>query len=144
MQKNKKNNILELRKVVYSMFTWIKGNANASILTFSTNNITLNSSAATYFHDVRWCMVGLDHTKKSLAIKPVSKREVDLALVDADQLHKISIGNGYARITSKAMIQEINDMIAGMIDGCKVRASFCEESNMMIADLNNLMKSSKE
>ena len=122
------------------MFTWIKGNANASILTFSTTNITLNSSAAGYFRDVRWCMVGLDHKTNCLAIKPVSKREVDLALVDADHLHKISIGNGYARITSKAMMQEINNMVSCIIDGCKVRASFCEESNMMIADLNNLIK----
>ena len=42
------------------MFTWIKGNAYTLVLTLYPNNITLNSSAASYFEDVRWAMIGLD------------------------------------------------------------------------------------
>lgn len=42
------------------MFTWVKGNVYTLVLTLYPNNITLNSSAASYFEDVRWAMIGLD------------------------------------------------------------------------------------
>ena len=70
------------------MFTWVKGNVYTLILTLYPSNITLNSSAAGYFEDVRWCMIGIDAENSQLGIRPVSKREIDLHLVEMDQLHK--------------------------------------------------------
>ena len=90
------------------MYEWIKGSVFNMITTLYPTNITLNSSAATVFSDVRWVMLGLDRIECKLAIKPIAKREIDLKLVPMDQLHKISIGKGYARISCKSIIDEIN------------------------------------
>ena len=70
------------------MFTWVKGNVYTLVLTLYPNNITLNSSAASYFEDVRWAMIGLDKDSLKLGIRPVTKREIDLHLVSMDQLHR--------------------------------------------------------
>ena len=68
------------------------------------------------------------------------KREVDLQLVPLDQLHKVSVGKGYARISNKTIIEEISYMIDADIDGLKVNATFDEKENMLIADLSLLVK----
>ena len=99
------------------MFTWVKGNVYTLILTLYPSNITLNSSAAGYFEDVRWCMIGIDAENSQLGIRPVSKREIDLHLVEMDQLHKISLGKGYARITNKAIMEEIALVTHQKMDG---------------------------
>ena len=116
------------------MFTWIKGNTNTLILTLYPSNITLNSSAASYFKDTRWCMVGIDHDSMRLAIKPVTKRELDLGLVDQSQLHKISIGNGYGRITNKSLMEEIALLFHESLEGQKMEAYYSEEDSMLIAN----------
>ena len=122
------------------MLEWVKGNVYTLVLTLYPNNITLNSSAASYFKDVRWSMIGLDKETHLLAIKPVTKREVDLQLVPLDQLHKVSVGKGYARISNKTIIEEISYMIDADIDGLKVNATVDEKENMLIADLSLLVK----
>lgn len=122
------------------MLEWVKGNVYTLVLTLYPNNITLNSSAASYFNDVRWTMIGLDKETKRLAIKPVTKREIDLNLVPLDQLHKISVGKGYARISNKSIIEEVSIMLHSSIDGLKVNASFDEKENMLIADLGELVQ----
>ena len=123
------------------MFEWVKGNVYSMILTLYPNNITLNSSAASYFQDVRWVMIGIDKTHSRLGICPVTKREIDLKLVPLDQLHKISVGKGYARISNKMIIEELAAMIAQPIDGLKINASFDELENMLVADLHELTTS---
>ena len=62
------------------MFQWIKGNAYTMIATLNDTAITLNNSAAAYFADIRWCLVGLDDENKLMSIKPVTKNEYDLHL----------------------------------------------------------------
>ena len=57
-----------------------------------------------------------------------------------DQLHKVSVGKGYARISNKTIIEEISYMIDADIDGLKVNATFDEKENMLIADLSLLVK----
>ncbi|WP_416326552.1 hypothetical protein [[Eubacterium] hominis] len=122
------------------MLEWVKGNVYTLVITLYPSNITLNSSAASYFKDVRWSMIGVDRETFQLAIKPVTKREVDLNLVPLEQLHKVSVGKGYARISNKAIIEEISLMIDAPIDGLKISATFDDEENMLIADLHELVK----
>lgn len=74
-----------------------------------------------------------------MGIRPVSKREIDLHLVEMDQLHKISLGKGYARITNKAIMEEIALLTHQKMDGLKVNARFDEKENMLIADLKDLI-----
>lgn len=121
------------------MFEWVKGNVYTLVLTLYPNNITLNSSAASYFQDVRWSMIGLDKEALQLGIRPVTKREIDLHLVSLDQLHKVSVGKGYARISNKMIIEEIAGMIRQPINGLKINATFNEEENMLVADLSELV-----
>lgn len=117
------------------MFTWVKGNAYALVATLYTNNITLNHAAASYFQDVRWVMIGIDHKEKMIAIKPVTKREIDLKLVPLDQLHKVSIGKGYARISNKQVMEEVADLLKYDLDGCKFDAEFHDQEGLLIIDL---------
>ena len=118
------------------MYEWIKGSVFNMITTLYPTNITLNSSAATVFNDVRWVMLGLDRNECKLAIKPVAKREVDLKLVPMEQLHKISIGKGYARISCKNIIDEINSLLGKTLDGEKMTTEYNEAENMLIVNLN--------
>lgn len=121
------------------MFEWVKGNVYTLVLTLYPTNITLNSSAASYFEDVRWSMIGLDKEHTRLAIRPITKREMDLNLVSMDQLHKVSVGKGYARISNKTVVEEIAGMIGKSVDGLKVNATFDEKENMLIADFHELV-----
>ena len=123
------------------MFEWVKGNVYTMILTLYPTNITLNSSAATYFQDVRWVMIGIDKRNHQIGIRPISKRELDLNLVPLSQLHKISVGKGYARISNKMIIEELSAMIDQPINGLKINAVFDEGENMLVADLHELAAS---
>lgn len=117
------------------MFTWVKGNAYTLVATLYTNNITLNNAAATYFQDVRWVMIGIDPKKKKVAIKPVTKREIELKLVPMEQLHKVSIGKGYARISNKSVMDEIQGLIDDSINARKFDAIYDERENLLVIDL---------
>ena len=118
------------------MFTWVKGNAYALVATLYENNITLNQAAAAYFQDVRWVMIGLDHDAKRLAIKPITKREIDLKLVALEQLHKISLGKGYARISNKQTMEEISRLIDQPLHAQKYDGVYDEQEGLLIVDLN--------
>lgn len=120
------------------MFTWVKGNAYTLVLTLYPNNITLNSSAASYFEDVRWAMIGIDKENHRLGIRPITKREIDLKLVSKDQLHKVSLGKGYARISNKTVMEELAGIIHRPLNGLKINAEYDDKENMLIADLHEL------
>lgn len=121
------------------MFEWVKGNAYSLVVTLYPNNITLNSSAAEHFKDVRWAMIGIDKKHHRLGIKPVTKREVDLNLIPKEQLHKVSIGNGYARISNKVVINEISAMIDREINGLKLSATYDETEEVLIVNIKELV-----
>ena len=122
------------------MFQWIKGNAYTMIATLNDTAITLNNSAAAYFADIRWCLVGLDEENKLMAIKPVTKNEYDLHLYPMEDLHKISVGTGYARVSNKALMTSISTLIGLPLDGLKYLASWDEKEKMLVIDLNNIFR----
>ncbi len=117
------------------MFEWVQSNTTVMIVTIYPNNLTLNSLAAEYFDDIRWCMIGIDKKELKVAIKPITKREVDLKLYPMENLHKLSLGKGYARISSKSIISEISSLIDKEINGNKFIAAFDEKERMLIVDL---------
>lgn len=119
------------------MFEWVKGNAYTMSVTMSSTNMTLNSAAASYFQDIRWVMIGLNQKTMEMAIKPITKQELDLKLVSLDRLHKISIGKGYGRISSKQTMNEIREVLqTNQIDGMKFEASFNEKEKLLIVNLD--------
>lgn len=119
------------------MFTWVKGNAYSMIVTIYPNNLTLNNTATSYFQDVRWAMIGIDHENLQIGVKPVTKREVDLKLVPLEQLHKVSIGKGYARISNKQVVEEISALLNMPLDGVKFKADFDEKQGLLLVDLRS-------
>lgn len=116
------------------MFTWVKGNAYTPVATLYTNNITLNQAAVALMQDVRWVMIGLDHDNKKIAIRPVSKQEIERRQVMMQQLHKVSLGKGYARISNKQVMEEITDMLKRELNGVKFEVDFDESSGLLVID----------
>lgn len=121
-----------------AMFVWIKSNANQYILTLTNSSITLNASAANLFQHVRWCMIGIDGEQMRLAIRPVTKEEIDKQMVDVHALHKVSIGKGYGRISSKACMEELSQLLELELDTLKIEAKYDEENQYLIADLKTV------
>lgn len=119
------------------MFEWTKGSAYTMICTLYGTNITLNNTAASYFEDIKWCLIGIDHESKKIAIKPVTKREIDLKIVDLQHLHKVSIGKGYGRISNKALMDEISKLLQKQLNGDKFTTNYDEHDKMLVVDLNS-------
>ncbi len=117
------------------MFTWVKGNAYTPVATLYANNITLNQAAVALVQDARWVMLGLDHDNKRVAIRPVSKQEIDRKQVMLQQLHKVSLGKGYARISNKQVMEEIAGMLKQSLNGDKFEAVYDEASNLLVIEL---------
>ncbi len=119
------------------MHQWIKGNAYTLIDTLSTNYITLNSAAASHFSDVKWALIGVDEEKDILAIKPITKQDIDLHLYPLENLHKVTNGTGYARISNRALMASLAQITkAPLSDNVKYKSVFDEKENMLIVDLN--------
>lgn len=119
------------------MFEWAQGNAYSMVVTIYPTNFTLNSVAAQRFINSKYCMLGLDRVNRLVAIKAITKREIDLGLVHLDTLHKISMGKGYARISNKQFIEDIYNLTHDASECIKYSATFDEKENMLIVDLNH-------
>ena len=117
------------------MFQWLKGNSHANVVTLSDTCITLNNSAASHFSDVRWCLIGIDYDRSLLAIKPVSKHDYDLHIYPLENLHKVSIGNGYGRITNKSIMKNISGLLNEPLNNLKLLAEYDANQDMLIVDL---------
>ncbi|MDR1793985.1 MAG: hypothetical protein LBR25_01110 [Erysipelotrichaceae bacterium] len=117
------------------MLEWKNGNTFTPIVTLYPNNFTLNSPAGVHFQDSRYCMIGIDPVQKQVAIRPVSKQEIDQNVVNLQQLHKVSIGKGYVRISNKAVISEIASLIGKDVNGDKFAANYDVGNGMLMVDL---------
>lgn len=122
------------------MFTWVKGNAYTPIVTLYDNNITLNQAAASVVRDVRWVMIGLDHENQRIAIRPVKKQEIERKQVSLEQLHKVSLGKGYARISNKQVMDEIKQMLQTDLNGYKFEACYHEAEGLLIIELTHSLE----
>lgn len=119
------------------MIDWIKGNNFNMIVTVSQNYITLNNSAASKFSDYKWCMVGIDKQKEELIIKPISKNDIELHLYPLENLHKLNFGNGYVRISNKAMLSALEEIVSEPLNNnAKYKAHYDENDDMLIVGLN--------
>ena len=121
------------------MFEWTIGTAYSMIVTLCPANFTLNNVAASKFKDCRYCMLGLNRDEKQVAIKIVTKEDIDLGIVPIENLHKVSYGKGYARISNKAFIKDIYDLMQIKDDqkALKFNANFDEINQMLIIDLES-------
>ncbi len=119
------------------MFKWIDGNVNTLITTINENSITLNQKAASYFENTRFVTVGIDPDRRLVAIHPVTKEDIEHSVFTPQQLHKIHIGNGYAKITNKSLCQLIQNQLEYKLDGNKYNSEYDEKNKYLVIDLND-------
>ena len=117
-------------------FIWAKSEvANMSATLYETN-ITLNKAACSYFEEYRFVLLGHDQDLKQLAIKPISKEDYDLNIYPRSQIHKISLGKSYGRISNKPFMKMLSTLFElDYQNGIKYDASYDEEQDMMIIQL---------
>ncbi len=120
------------------MFQWLKGNAYSMVVTLSENYITLNNCAANRFLDVRWCLIGLDEKNKRLAIKPITKDDIDIGIYPTEKLHRVNLGKGYARIANRNLMKTLEEFTNyPLSDNAKYSATFDENDMMLVVDLTS-------
>ena len=119
------------------MFEWVKGNAQLEVVTLNENNITLNQNAASHFQESHYVLVGFSKDNR-VAIRPVTKRDMELNAFPKENLHKISIGKGYAKINNKALCDLISAKVGKPLTGQKIYARFDETENVLIFDIDAL------
>lgn len=122
------------------MFKWIDGNVNTLIVTINENSITLNQKAASYFENTRYVTVGIDASKSLVAIHPVTKEDLEHSIFTPQQLHKIHLGNGYAKITNKSLCQMIQNQLEYELNSIKFNCEFDEKNKYLIIDLKDVVR----
>ena len=121
------------------MYQWIEGNINSQIVTLNSNNITLNQNASEHFRDVKYVTVGIDYDSFELAFHPVTKSELERNTFTISQIHKLSHGNTYTRISNKALCDHISEFIDKELDGIKYSGHFDEKKKLFIINLKEPM-----
>jgi hypothetical protein len=119
------------------MYEWLTGNAHTLVVTLYNTNITLNNSAAAYFSDVRYATIGINRNFKQFVIRPVTKREVELKIIQLEHLHKVSIGKGYARISNKVVCDELAAILNESLSGQKFIARYDDKEKMLVINLSD-------
>ena len=92
-------------------FVWNTNELNASVVSIYETNITLNTTACMHFENVNYVLLGIDYDNHCIGIKPVGKQAINDGIYPQDQLHKISRGKSYGRITNKPFIKELNEKL---------------------------------
>ncbi|MBN2697025.1 MAG: hypothetical protein JXR38_05740 [Bacilli bacterium] len=121
-------------------FTWASKKPLDDIATLYEANITLNKSATGYFENAYVVLLGLDRVNKMIAVKPVTKEEINLGFVPPEQQHNITVKSSYSRICNKLFMKDVGDLMD--LDfkdnqSHKFKATWSEKDKALIIDLNN-------
>lgn len=88
-------------------FEWSTNDIATMTVTIYEANLTLNKAACVHFEDVNCVLLGIDRENKQIGIKPVTKQEIDENIYPKSQLHRISLGKSYGRISNKSFVQDL-------------------------------------
>lgn len=88
-------------------FEWLNNESSKKTITIYNSNITLNKAACHHFENVEYVLLGIDTANNTLGIKPIGKQQIDDNIYQSSQLHRISIGKSYGRISNKNFIDTI-------------------------------------
>lgn len=89
-------------------FNWSTSESNRKAITITESSITLNTNASKHFQNVSYVLLGVNSENK-LGIKPVDKEALNGNYYPKEQLHHLSVGKSYMRISNKSFIKELND-----------------------------------
>ena len=70
-------------------FVWSTNEISKKTVTIYSTNLTLNTAACKHFENVQYVLLGVDKTA------------IDEGIYPSDQLHRISIGKSYGRVSNK-------------------------------------------
>ena len=79
-------------------FVWSTNEISKKTVTIYSTNLTLNTAACKHFENVQYVLLGVDKENNLLGIKPI---------YPSDQLHRISIGKSYGRVSNKNFIENL-------------------------------------
>ncbi|CAM2817927.1 hypothetical protein [Erysipelothrix tonsillarum] len=119
------------------MFEWVTGNAQLQVVTLTEKSLTLNQNASAHFKDSQYVLVGFSK-EGHVGIKPVTKRDLELNVYPVENLHKISIGKGYAKVNNKALCDLISAKVGKNLNGQKVIANYDKKEHVLTFDLSSL------
>ena len=76
-------------------FVWSTNEISKKTVTIYSTNLTLNTAACKHFENVQYVLLGVDKTA------------IDEGIYPNDQLHRISIGKSYGRVSNKNFIENL-------------------------------------
>ena len=90
-------------------FEWSTNDIATMTVTIYETNLTLNKAACVHFEDVNYVLLGIDREARQIGIKPVTKQEIDENIYPKSQLHRISLGKSYGRISNKSFVLDLSE-----------------------------------
>ncbi len=88
-------------------FEWSTNDIATKTLTIYETNLTLNKAACYHFEDVNFVLLGINKEDKQIGIKPVTKEDINNHVYPETQLHRISLGKSYGRISNKSFVEDL-------------------------------------
>jgi hypothetical protein len=107
LNKNNIYNIIQVERMIAMAFVWSTNEISKKTVTIYSTNLTLNTAACKHFENVQYVLLGVDKENNLLGIKPVDKTAIDEGIYPNDQLHRISIGKSYGRVSNKNFIENL-------------------------------------
>lgn len=122
-------------------FVWASKKPVDGVATLYESNITLNKAASTHFERAYSVLLGVDDDSMRIAVKPISKEEVDLGTIPEEKRHKITVRPSYARVSNKKFMKEVSkiaNLNLANKKSYKFSTYWSREDSALIIDLNNM------
>lgn len=120
-------------------FIWASKKPKDGIATIYESNITLNKAASSHFESAYNVLLGLDPETKRIAVKPISKEEVEIGAIPQEKRHKITVKASYARVSNKKFIKDVASLLdidLSNNNSFKFKTKWSAEDSLLVVDLN--------
>jgi hypothetical protein len=117
--------------------TWFNEKPKDLVVTLAAGNITLNKPATTFFENAYSVMLGFDKDKSIIVIKPLNKEESMRHDIPDKSKYKITVRSSYSRVTNKAFMDIISEMMQLNFDNevHKFKATWESKNHILVVDL---------
>ena len=118
-------------------FTWFNEKPKDCIVTLAAGNLTLNKPATFFFENAYSVMLGLEKSKRLIAIRPLNKADYMKHDIPESNKYKITVRSSYSRVTNKAFMQEVSDFAGLNLENetHKFKATWDQKNQILIVDL---------
>lgn len=117
--------------------TWFNEKPKDCIVTIAAGNITLNKAATNFFESAYSVLLGMERNQRLIVIKPLSKAEAIRHDIPESNKYKITVRSSYSRVTNKAFIEEISQLIDVDFnqEAKKYKATWQSKDQLLMVDL---------